>query len=421
MLNDRLEQELARASHHGHRVGLLFLDLDRFKTINDSLGHRFGDKLLSSVAQRLRGCVRQADTVARMGGDEFVILQPDVEGGDEIMLLAKRIGHAFNEPFEVTDQEVYVTTSIGVAIFPDDGDSPVDLLRNADAAMYLAKEQGRADAAFYSSRLSERAHRRLDMETAVREALRRDGFELRYQPQIDTASGALVGVEALIRLDDKFFSPGEFIPVAEQSGLIRPLGWWVIENACRTLAKLEQAGLTVPKLAVNVSPIQLQDPIFASNVQQIAARFGVSAVNLAIEITETALADQMIETQRTIEELSVAGCQIVLDDFGTGHSSLRYLQQFPINVIKLDQSFVRNCVENDSEKALTAAIVSFAQQLSIPVIAEGVETHEQLSYLTELRCEMAQGYLIDRPLDFEQLTRRLRLQQEGRASRRNHQ
>ena len=398
LFTTRLAETIQRATQRKERIGVLFLDLDRFKTVNDSLGHAIGDSLLVEAAGRLRSCLGQEDTVSRMGGDEFTAIVSD---HDAVIATADRILQALSDPFEIEGHWIYVTASIGVAFYPDDGDRTDVLLRNADAAMYEAKDPANPSIVAYSEELSQRAISRLKLETRVSRALRDSNFELYYQPQYRAADGRVCGAEALIRLKDgnqDGIGPDQFIPVAEQSGQIQAIGDWVLNEACRMLARLQQNGLLLDRLSINVSPTQLRNPRFSRSFLSIVGHHGISPNQLSIEITETVLAQSVETTERNLQELTNHGCQIVLDDFGTGHSSISYLQQFTIHALKLDRTFVVRSATDHRDRLLASAIIELAHSLSIPVTAEGVETDEQLQAMNALGCDLVQGYLFSRPI-----------------------
>lgn len=397
----RLRAAIEHAKQENKRVAVVFLDLDRFKTVNDSLGHSVGDGLLIEAARRLQECLSGEDTVSRMGGDEFTAIIADAHDSDVAMRSANRILDALKDPFEIDGHWIYVTASIGVAFYPDDGDRADVLLRNADAAMYEAKDPGTPPVVIYSEELSQRAIRRLKLETRLGRALRDSSFELHYQPQFSPANGLISGAEALIRLTDndaEVIGPDQFIPVAEQSGQIQALGKWVLNEGCSMLARLRRQGVHLDKLSLNVSPTQLRNPHFCDDFLAIAARHEVSPGQLSIEITETVLAESVETTERNLRVLTENGCQIVLDDFGTGHSSISYLQKFTIHALKLDRSFVVRSATDKRDQLLASAIVELAHSLRIPVTAEGVETDDQLQAMNALGCDLVQGYLFSRPL-----------------------
>lgn len=409
---ERLHREIQRARHQHDKLAILFLDLDRFKTVNDTLGHGAGDHLLQIVADRLRQAVRPADLVARadfpdeeidlarLGGDEFTLLLPRLQHGENALSVAQRIHELMHRPFVLEGREIIVTASIGIAIYPDDGTDAASLLKHADTAMYHAKDLGRDNAQFYSAALTEEAMRRLDMESSLRLALERDEFFLAYHPQFDLASGRIRSLEALIRWKHPqrgLVPPLEFIPLAEENGLIVPIGAWVLRTACRDALCWQAAGQPL-RVAVNLSAVQFRNPELVGEIAAILRETGLPAEYLELEVTEGALMEDSEATLQTLNALRGMGLQLSLDDFGTGYSSLSYLKRLPLNNLKVDQSFVRGLPADEESLAIVRAIVSLAKNLGFTVTAEGIETREQAMLLAGMACEMLQGYYFSRPV-----------------------
>ncbi|MFZ5877352.1 MAG: EAL domain-containing response regulator [Nitrospirota bacterium] len=417
LFQDRLTQNAINAARHDRIVGVMFIDLDRFKTINDTLGHTVGDVFLKAVADRLASCVRGGDTVARLGGDEFAIILADMAQPDDAASLARKILGEFSRPFSTGPHELVVTSSIGITLYPTDDDCVDHLLRNADAAMYRAKELGRNTYQFYTAEMNVKAVERLDVEMHLRRALERDEFVLHYQPQIDLSTRRILGVEALIRWvrpDRGMISPAEFIPVAEDAGLIGPIGEWVLRTACRQARAWEAADIAPLRLAVNVSAIQFRRPDFVATLDRILSESGLSPTRLELEITESLLMGHDSAVLGRLATLHDMGMTFSIDDFGTGYSSLGYLKRFPIDVLKIDRSFVGNAVADADQETIAAAIVSLAHSLKLRVVAEGVETEDQSTFLRSLGCDVAQGYLYSRPLPADNIEPLLRRGRVGR-------
>ena len=401
LFEDRLQQSVARAARRKGSVGVLCIDLDGFKQVNDQYGHQMGDWLLQQVASRLTTHLRATDTIARVGGDEFVAVLDDVREVDSVAKVSESFIRLLAEPFTCGNIILRTTASIGAAIFPTDGESPAELQRHADLAMYRAKERGRNTYQMFSADLGERLARRRQIERHLQDALEGEGFELCYQP-IYTISRALVGLEALVRFRQpelKHISPGEFILVAEQTGQISYIGEWVLREACRQAREWQRAGLKPVPVAVNVSAIQLGRPDFASHVAQILRETDLEPAWLQIEVTETAIMNDFEEGGRQVYALAELGVRISIDDFGTGHSSLSYIHRLPIGTLKIDRSFVQQMVDSQESRAIVRAIIAMAKSLELRVVAEGVETEDQLHALARAGCEVAQGYFFARPLD----------------------
>ncbi|MEO8287927.1 MAG: PAS domain S-box protein [Chloroflexota bacterium] len=399
---DRLGQALARATRAHESVAVLFLDLDNFKVVNDSLGHKVGDYLLVSMGKRLLGCVRAADTVARLGGDEFTLLIENVCSVDDAIALAHRIADVLVAPFNLDGRDVFVNTSIGIAV-SSGGERPDDILRNADLAMYSAKNSGKARYAVYEPALNRRVWERLQSEMELRHALEADELVLHYQPVVQLHTGAVVEVEALVRWQHRvqgLLPPSDFIPLAEETGLILPLGQWVLKAACKQVRtwQLEVEGASELIVSVNLSPRQFRHPRLVEDIKRALAETGLAARHLKLEITESAGLDNSDSTIRTLHELKAEGIQIAIDDFGTGYSALSYLKHYPIDSLKLDRSFISGLGNNLEDTAIIHAVIAFARTLNLKVIAEGIETAEQLAQLRELGCSWGQGYYFARPL-----------------------
>ncbi len=406
LLMDRIKQVLLMEERHGLLAALFFLDLDRFKDINDTLGHVAGDELLKAVAERLRGRCRKSDTVARLGGDEFVLLAQDLARVEDATKVAEGILSIFDEPFHIKGREFFVTASMGISIYPHDGRDAVTLLKNADIAMYRAKEQGRKSFIFYTSAMNERTARRLDIESRLHRAIEREEFVLHYQPQLDTGTGEVIGVEALLRWKDGdrgIISPGEFIPVAEDTGLIVPIGWWVLRTACRQGRIWQDRGLEYLNVAVNLSLHQFRQKDFVGRLARLIEDTGMDPRRLELEFTESVVMEDTELTMEMLERLKAMGVRLTIDDFGTGYSSLEYLKRMPIDMLKIAQSFVRDITTNKDDALIATAIIRIAHSLNIEVIAEGVETQEQLDMFKNLRCDKIQGYLFSRPLPVDEV------------------
>jgi diguanylate cyclase (GGDEF)-like protein/PAS domain S-box-containing protein len=418
LFKDRLQQALLRAKRNGCQAALLFADLDQFKRVNDTLGHALGDQLLALTAARLQECLREGDTLARLGGDEFAIVLPDQRGGDAAATIARRILEALRSPFRLGTQELYVGASLGITMYPDDGADAETLLRNADAAMYRAKHAGRNGFQFFTRQMSADAAKRLALEMDLRHALERRELELHYQPKAQMRGGDVAGAEALLRWrrpDGALVPPGEFVPVLEETGLIAEVGDWVVREACRQLVKWNGSVPARLAVAVNVSAQQLQEGRIVTSVRAALAETGCAPERLQVEITEsTAMADLDVAV-RILGELRALGVKVAIDDFGTGHSSLAYLQRLPIDIVKVDRTFVRNITESPKDEAIASAIVAIAEAFGYRVVAEGVETPAQRDYLAALGCHEMQGYLLSWPLPPEQFVEWLRTRRAERT------
>ncbi len=410
LLHDRLQQAIVQAARANGNVGVLFLDLDRFKSVNESLGHRAGDQLLKTVADRLRVCVRESDTLARIGGDEFVVILSVVSDEDGISSAASKILAIISEPFVIEGRELYLTASIGVAVYPNDGADVQALLKHADLAMYQAKDMDRNNFQFFSSDLNVKVMERMVLESSLRRALERDEFHLLYQPQVDVRDSRIVGFEALLRWnhpDLGTISPDKFIPLAEETGLIFSIGEWVIRAACRQARGWQVAGLPPVRMAVNLSSRQ-----FKTKLDQVIAGIlletGFDGRWLELELTESILMRNASENHALLAALSSMGCILSIDDFGTGYSSLAYLKHFPLRRLKIDRSFVRDIMTNPDDMAIAKIIIDMAYTLKMEVTAEGVEEREQMELLKSYGCHEMQGFLFSKPLPAETATELLR-------------
>ena len=411
LLQDRLTMAIERARRFHHRVGLIMVDLDHFKRINDSLGHHTGDQLLVVIAQRLASCARSSDTVARMGGDEFVVVLSDVHAVEDVRIVAEKIVEQVSKTISVGTHQLQTTPSIGVALFPDDGDDPVVLLKNADMAMYEAKATGRSNVQIFSLAMANSIVTRMEIEQALQQALALNQFALVFQPQISLHYGKVVGVESLLRWHCPgrgLTPPNQFIPVAEESGLIVPIGEWVLRTACNQARQFEKVAGHPLVMAVNLSPRQLMQKNLVSIISASLDDSGLAPSSLELEITENMLINNIEEVSRQLREIRALGVRIAIDDFGTGFSSLSYVTRFPIDRIKIDQSFVRNLTDDSNSVAVINAILAMAQGLHLNVTAEGVETRAQRDYLLQRGCQCAQGYFFARPLGDAQMIEYLR-------------
>lgn len=407
LFNDRLPLALANAHRNGSMLAVMFLDLDRFKTINDTLGHAIGDQLLQAVATRLAGCLREGDTIARWGGDEFTLLLPQINNTEDAAKAAQRLSKALKPAFHVGMHELYISCSIGIALYPHDGDDAQTLLKNADAALYRVKEQGRNGYQIYTPAINSQASALLALESSLHHALERQQFVLHYQPQINVNTGQITGMEALLRWQHPelgLIPPRVFIALAEENGLIVPIGEWVLRTACAQNKAWQVAGLPPFRMAVNLSARQFQQPHLVETVAQTLAETRLSPCHLELEITETVVMHDVDFTTSMLKDLQVMGVNLAVDDFGTGYSSLSYLKRFPLNTIKIDQSFIRELTTDPNDAAIVTAIIALGRGLNLNVVAEGVETQAQLDYLRSRHCEEMQGYLFSKPMPLEDAT-----------------
>jgi predicted signal transduction protein with EAL and GGDEF domain len=428
LFKDRLQKALAAGVRQNRTMALLLLDLDRFKRINDTLGHEIGDQLLKTIGDRINQCVRGTDSVARfggdvpatfvsrLGGDEFTVLITDLVNPHDSVIVAKRIIDAIAKPINIQGQELYVTTSVGISVFPSDGQDVETLVKNADTALYEAKGKGRNNFQFYKKALNEVTSERFELESDLRKALEQDEFLLHYQPQLDFQTGRIIGAEALVRWENPvrgMVSPGDFIPLAEDLGLIIPLTEWVIQTACQQNKAWQEAGLPPIRVAVNLSGQQFSQQRVADAAQRALQGSGLDPKYLEVELTESTMMENKEVVREILEELKALGLTIAIDDFGTGYSSLAYLKTFPIDTLKIDRTFVRDISTDPNDAAITRAIVAMAHSLELEVIAEGVETGEQLDFLQELGCNEYQGFYFSRPLPAPEFAELLKKERSG--------
>lgn len=423
LANRRLFQEhlslaLALAQRRSTPVAVLFLDLDHFKVINDSLGHTIGDELLREVAQRLKAAVREGDTVARAGGDEFTIVLQDLSRHDAATVVAEKVLRAVAEPIVVGEHRLYITTSIGIAFYPSDGDDAETLLKSADTAMYRAKAEGRNTFELATHELNRTTHERMTLENGLHRALEAGEFELLYQPQVEAEELSIVGMEALLRWRHPqrgLITPDQFIGVAEERGMIVPIGDWVIRQACLAARRFRDAGLPAFRVAVNLSARQFRDPSLLETVEDAIAVAGIDGVQLELEITESVAMEDVAVTMTTLAKLRALGVSIAIDDFGTGHSSLSYLKRFPIDALKIDKGFVFDLPDKFEDAAIVSSVIQLANGLGLRVVAEGVEKREQLDFLRDGGCRELQGFYFSYPIplaDIEELVRTVSLSSE---------
>jgi len=401
LLMDRIEQAIAAARRHGKKAALLYMDLDRFKDVNDTMGHHVGDELLKAVARRLTETIRGGDTVARDGGDEFTVLLQDINRTEDVSRVTEKIFRAFETPFMIDGREFFINVSIGVSIYPDDGEDEKTLLKNADIAMYQAKDAGRNNCKFFTPEMNERIVRRLDLEKRLKRAVEKEEFLPYYQPQIDLKTGEVTGVEVLLRWQDPergLVPPGDFITLAEETGLTVPIGEWVMRKACEQSILWQKKGLKAVNIATNFSMRQFREKDFFKAVVRVLEETGLDPGYLEIELTESILMDDVEHVIKTLHEFKSLGVRLAIDDFGTGYSSLEYLRKMPIDMLKIDRSFVRDITTNESDAAIAEMVVNIGHTLDIEVIAEGVETEEQLKLLKEMGCDRMQGFLVARPM-----------------------
>ena len=406
LLNDRINTELAHARRQKSMMALLFLDLDRFKLINDSLGHAIGDQLLRVISRRLKNCVRDEDTIARLGGDEFMILLPRITSSSDAGRVGRKITEALVEPVSCNGHEIHITTSIGISIYPFDSTDVETLIKNADISMYRAKELGRNKVVYYTAEMNAGSRKQLALETNLRKALDRGELELHYQPKINTARNTVVGVEALLRWNHPTMgsvSPAEFIPVAEDSGLIIPIGEWVLETAFKQLRKWHDAGHDELTMAVNLSSAQLSRSGIEATIHDSIENAGIDPCMAELEITENIAIHDIDSAIAILNKLKCTGINIAMDDFGTGYSSLSYLRKLPIDIVKIDQSFVRDIPDSKEAILIAQAIIAMAQSLRLSLIVEGIENVKQLNYFRQQGCEIMQGFLVSRPVAAEDI------------------
>jgi len=411
LLNDRVGQAIALAQRNQDKVAVIFMDIDGFKHINDSLGHPTGDKLLQCVANRLQDCVRAPDTVSRQGGDEFIVLLQGVKKPEDAAIAAERLLKSLAKGFSIGQQNLHITSSIGVSLYPDDGPDAETLIKNADTAMYQAKANGRQGVQFFKPEMNVRAVERQSIEEDLRRALERQEFTLHYQPKINLATGTITGAEGLLRWSHPTrgsISPSQFIPIAEDSGLILPIGAWVLREACAQSQAWVAEGLPIVSMAVNVSAVEFRNQNFLDNLSATLSETGMDPRSLELEITEGVLMKNAELGASILQSLREKGVRVAIDDFGTGYSSLSYLRKFPLDALKIDQSFVRQIADSPDEATIVTAIISMGRSLHLRVIAEGVETAEDLAFLQDRECDEAQGYYFSRPIPADQFAALLR-------------
>lgn len=416
LMEDRLRVAIAQALRHEKKLAVMFLDLDRFKWVNDTLGHAVGDRLLQSVAKRLESCVRKGDTLARFGGDEFALILPEVSQEESAVVIAQKILTAFKEPLRIEEHELYVTSSIGIALYPDSGDTIKSLIASADLAMYTVKGRGKNGYALFHPSMNEALDARLNIERELRKALTTDDIKVCYQPQVNAITEKLVGFEALVRWEHPtkgLIYPGDFIPIAEETGLILELGNYILDRACSDVQKWRKAGMKDVRVSINFSGTQVAQEDFIEEVLFALRKYDLPGSALEVEITENILMNDMSSAIRKLRELASHNIRVAIDDFGTGYSSLRYLQQFPVNTLKIDKSFVSSINESEEATSIVDAIVSLAKGLKLDLIAEGVETDPQLEYLRKLGCESIQGFLFGKAEGAERTTEILYCVEQG--------
>ena len=404
LFRERLEHAINRAQRNQKQIAILFIDLDRFKQINDTLGHDTGDALLINVSIRIQDCIRKQDTVARLGGDEFVVILEDLHDMKDAAMVAQKIISELSQPCKVFDQDLYITPSIGITLYPTDDMDTNELLKNADTAMYLAKEKGRNRFQFYTDDMNKESKQRLDIETKLRKALQNDEFFLLFQPKFEINSLTTIGAETLIRWQHPemgMVSPMDFIPIAEETGLIVPIGEWVIQQSCRYLQTWKEQGYKPIKMAVNLSPRQFHQSEIVDFILDTLVSHNIKPSEFEVEITESLLMEDTDTTINLLNKLKAWGVSISVDDFGTGYCSLGYLKKFPIDTLKIDRSFVKDIMTEPDDAAITEAIIAMAHSLRLNVIAEGVETEDQLKFLKQFGCNEGQGYYYSRPLPAE--------------------
>ena len=398
---DRMDQAISRATRSNESFALLFLDVDNFKVINDSMGHEAGDRLLISVTQRLRDALRRSDTIARLGGDEFTILLENLSEPEAVILVVKNLLEKISEPIVISGREMHISASVGISMYPGDGQSFGHLLKNADTAMYRAKELGRNTFQFYTAEMSEIAMRRLELENSLRYAIEGQDFVIFYQPKFDFKSGKCSGMEALVRWDHPekgIIPPDEFIPLAEETGMIVPLGEWVIRTACRQFSQWKKSGYAIDNISINVSARQFHEQDLTGLFEQLIEELELNPAEIEVELTESTLVKNQANAKKILDELHQMGLLIALDDFGTGYASMAYLKDFPIDTVKIDRSFVRDIPDDREDTAIVKAITGLADALGLKLIAEGVECEQQISFLKDIGCMHGQGYYWSKPV-----------------------
>lgn len=398
---DRLEQAISQARRDENKVALLFVDLDGFKDVNDTRGHEVGDRLLQEAARRIQTCVRDSDSVSRLGGDEFTIILPGITKSASATMVASKVLHELSLPYLLDNRESHLSASIGITLFPQDGDNAGTLLRNADTAMYRAKDGGRNYYSYFTWEMNQEAQARVELEESLRRAIKNKEFELHYQPLANISTGKLIGAEALIRWqspEQGLIPPDQFIPLAEESGLIVPIGEWVLNQAAEDFDKWAKQGLCLESLSVNVSTVQFRSTQFAAKLQKLLIKHTQLSSRLNLEITENIFMDDRVEPGKQLRLFKKLGVKIAIDDFGTGYSSLGYLKRFPVDIVKIDRSFVNDVTSDPEDAALCEAIIAMANHLNLTVVAEGIETQDQLEFLRNSGCSLAQGYYFSQPI-----------------------
>ena len=408
--SERLSETLSLATRHAHTSALMFVDLDRFKIVNDSLGHQAGDALLKVVSERVLACLRQGDLLFRMGGDEFTIILPEIHAPEDAAFVARRILEAVAQPVSVHEHDLTVGATIGIAVYPGDGRNADELLKNADAAMYAAKEAGRGTHAFYRADMNQRALQRLNLEEALQKGFRNGEFALHYQPRVDGHSRQVVAFEALLRWVSPargVVLPADFLPVLEDTGLLTIVGEWVLRTACNQVCRWREQGAPARRVSINVSPMQFQNPSFVAMVQRVLHDTGAPPRLIEVELSESLLTTHAEQAHGTIAALKGLGLQVSIDHFGSGHSSLTYLRHVSVDGLKIDRSFVAEITTNPRDRAVATAIIRLAKELAINVVAEGIETEAQAAFFEGVHCSEMQGFLFSRPLPVDQLERYL--------------
>jgi len=411
LFNGTLNKAIAAAARHQRKLAILFIDIDRFKNINDAFGHATGDRLLREIAHRLSTVLRADDILARLGGDEFIILLNDVGSTSLVSSVAEKLIQTCSQPVKIDGREFFVTASVGICVYPDDGNSLEGLQKNADMAMYRAKRSGGGTFQYFTQEMNTEAHEHAQLETALRKAIRNNEFALHFQPKLDVKQGTITGAEALIRWESPelgFVSPARFIPLAENSGLIMAIGEWTLREACRIIRKWQDDGYPSIKIAVNLSSKQFRHQDVPKLVKDILEETKLDPCWLELEITETAVMDDVDTAINTMKEISALGITIAMDDFGTGYTSISYLKRFPVSILKVDQSFVKEVPDHPDDCAIVTGIIALAHSLNMKVVAEGVETVEQMQFLADNDCDIVQGYYLGRPLPAEKFSEMLR-------------
>jgi diguanylate cyclase (GGDEF)-like protein len=418
LFNERLGHAINKAKRHGLSLGIVFIDLDRFKNINDTLGHAIGDKLLIRVAAHMSAYTRKVDTVARMGGDEFIILLDGVSDANDIAHFATKLINSFHQPFVIDGYELFLTLSMGICVCPGDGDDVETLVKNADTAMYRAKEEGRNGYRFFTEELSRQVSEKLTLENYLRQAISLQQFELHFQPQYTLVDKRLLSAEVLLRWNHPklgLVSPDRFIPLAEETGLIIPLGEWVIHEACRHLHQWRHMGHDIAYVAINVSSLQVKRGNIVETLLAAVKKYALQASDVEIEITESIIMEDTENTVAVLKDCKANGFTVAIDDFGTGYSSLGYLKKLPVDRLKIDRSFIQELDTDADDEAIVRAIIALAKNLQLTVVAEGIESEQQYDILLALGCEIAQGYYLSRPLPRMQFEALLRLEKSANS------